>query len=403
MPSHNWPSDNDLLALIGESGSVAAASRRLGVSPSTLKDHIRKQGLTEQAQALRSRRLQAVIADNDDEVSELDLLKARNDELERAARKSKKMKVGEERVLRAVEQAVEQVPPPKRAPRALPAKPSGEAHHRQLLVLSDFHGGEVVDPDGVNGLNAYDWAIQEDRVNELIDGVLSHQRRSPQLTGLDVLFVGDMCSGTNHQEIAETNEYPLAEQAVKMGYLQGSIIERLLPTNGDVRVGVVVGNHPRLQAKPAAKRIFDNGDWIAGVIMEEYLKKYPQVQCRVSRGGSLFWEIAGRLCYVWHGDGVRSSMPGVPFGGIMRRVNEIARQYDRKIDHFIYGHFHTATVVQGGRIIGNGSLKGVDEFCLKSFGGGDPPTQLLLTFDEKRSRLTDVKYLTPTAGLPLAA
>lgn len=84
----------------------------------------------------------------------------------------------------------------------------------------------------------------------------------------------------------------------------------------------------------------------------------------------------------------------------MRRVNEIQRMHTVRIDHYVLAHFHDPNVVQGGRIIMNGSLKGPDEWVLKNFGSGTEPTQLLLTFDEKRSRMTDVKYITPQTGVP---
>ena len=106
--------------------------------------------------------------------------------------------------------------------------------------------------------------------------------------------------------------------------------------------------------------------------------------------------MAGRWAnLLWHGDGVRSSMPGVPWGGIMRRVAALRNQYSeagQPIDYFHNGHFHTANAVEQGRIIVNGSVKGVDEYSLKAFGGGQPPVQVLSTFHPTRG-LTDVSFL----------
>ena len=66
-------------------------------------------------------------------------------------------------------------------------------------------------------------------------------------------------------------------------------------------------------------------------------------------------------------------MVGVPWGGVMRRTNSIQASHARHIDHFICGHYHQANVVDGGRILMNGSVKGVDEWVLKKFGGGQAP------------------------------
>jgi transposase len=391
-------------------------AKTLGFSTGTLSDYMARHGLASQPRATA----QYTPAETDG-VSREQILEEQVKELRTRLNKTTKADVNEERVLQAIEQAVAATPPPAevlipsveatgdaQVQEALdyyafhnggdPGRP--EAHHRQVLLLSDFHGGEVVEAEAVGYHNAYSWEIMEQRVDELIAATLSHKRNSPALTGLDVLFIGDMCSGSNHQELAETNEFPLAEQAVRMGYLQADIIRRLNPHYDSIRVGVVVGNHPRLPHKPAAKRVYDNGDWIAGTIMSESLKQYPNVAVTVPRAASLLWRVAGRTMYVWHGDGIRSSMPGVPWGGVMRRVNAIDSRQAQRIDHFVCGHYHQANVVGSGRIIMNGALKGTDEWVEKSFGGGDKPTQLLLTFDEKHERMTDVRYITPTAGLP---
>ena len=332
-------------------------------------------------------------------VSREELLEAENRELRAKLSKGRKGEVQSERVVRAVEEALKSHPPRAR----LGVKPPvvKGAHHSHLLLLSDWHGGERVDPEVVNFTNEYDWEILEARVRELLAAVLSHKKTSPPANELVIWFGGDMCSGANHEELAVTNEYPLAEQAVKVGALQAFVVGQLAEHYESVRVYVVEGNHPRLSKRPAAKNPHDNGDWIAGVFMKQALAGVKNVSVEVGRGSVVF-EVAGRTVYGWHSDGVRSSMPGVPWGGLTRRTNQLQAMMPQKIDHFVAGHWHTANVVQGGRLIVNGSLKGNDEWVLKALGGGDPPTQLLAEFDQKRERLTSVKYITPVAGLPNA-
>ena len=388
-----------LLELAGTVGSQAALADAYSVavgqqvSSSTLNNYLYRDP------DVRALVREALIVESEDVVSRTEILEEENRELRSALGKQRKESVGAERVIQAIEQALVSVEPPKRrVPRPLPAAPKG-AHHRQLVCLSDFHGGEVVDPEVVQGLNEYDWQIMEDRAQEVVTSLLSHKLRSPNLTGIDVAFIGDMCSGFNHLELAVTNEFPLAEQGVKMGALMGQIVEQLVPHYENIRVISVEGNHPRLNKAPAAKNPQDNMDWVAANFAKQYLKAYPTVDMTIGRG-SMLHEIAGRNIYVFHGDGIRSSMPGVPWGGVMRRVNQLQATMPKHIDHFLLGHFHQANLVSAGRIIGNGSLKGADEWVLKNFGSGDPPAQWLLTFDEKRSRMTDARLITPTAGIP---
>ena len=384
---------DQIIERLRDGAHLGQLARELQVARSTLRDYLDRHNLRVEAAVDPSRIPQhGTISTEELQAEEIR-------QLRRALSKQRRGDVSTERIVAAVEQALADVEHPVTFTAPSPSEPSRTAHHRHVAVWSDWHGGENVDPETVNGLNDYDWQIMESRVDEMLDAMLSHKRRSPELTGLDILIPGDQCSGSNHRELAVTNEYPLAEQGVRMGYLQGRAIEHLAPHYEDIRVVTCVGNHPRLVVKPAAKDTHDNMDWVSYVIASEYLRRVPNVSAFTIGRTSVIHEVAGRQLYLFHGDGIRSSMPGVPWGGVMRRVNEIARMTPTPIDHFVLGHFHSPNVVQGGRIIMNGSLKGVDEWVMKNFGGGERPTQLLLSFDERHGRLTETRYLTPTTGL----
>lgn len=388
MPSKLDDFESDVRGLVATGWENTRIAEKFQVDEATVRRFLRKH-------KLETNRPAAVVL----EVSREELLEQENRELRARLAAQRKQTVREERVTSAIEEAVLSVKPARPKLTVSRPKPDKKPRHRHLLVLSDWHGGERVEREQVNGLNSYSWDIMLQRVDEVIGATLSHKEHSPSLTGLDVLLVGDMCSGSNHEELAVTNEFPLAEQGVKVGHVIADTLERLAPHYENVRVGSVVGNHPRLVKKPAAKNVHDNMDWVAALIAKERCRHLDTVSFEVA-GNSLLWQIAGLNLYVWHGDGVRSSMPGVPWGGVMRRTNEIRRSHhNTRIDGFVYGHFHQCNVMADLGIFGNGALKGVDEFSLKSFGGGSAPSQLLLEFDEKRSRLTAAKMITPTAGL----
>lgn len=392
---------SDLLRFAPESQTQAQLADKVStlwqvtVTPAALSTYLRRRP------ALRKEVMEALSSapsSGEPYVSREEILTEENRELKLALSRQRRENVADERVLQAIELACRTVEAPKRRSPAPIVKDAKGAHHRQLVCLSDFHGGEVVDREVVQGLNEYDFSIMQERIDEVIHSLLSHQKRSPELTGLDIAFIGDMCSGANHLEITETNEFPLAEQAVRMGTIMGQIVERLASHYKDIRVFSVEGNHPRLSKAPQSKNPQNNGDWVAAQFCKMYLAPYENVRMEIGRG-SLTFDIAGQVVYLFHGDGIRSSMPGVPWGGVMRRVNQLQATIPKHIDHFIVGHFHQANLVNAGRVIMNGSLKGCDEWTLKSLGAGDPPAQWLLTFDEKRQRLTDARLITPTAGI----
>lgn len=380
--------------------TVTWIANEIGVPRTTVRDYLASRSFARAQPGSTPRR-----GPVEGEVSELELVKSELAEYKRAANKERKTDVAAERRYRAIEAALADVRPSAYdALREAPAA-STAAHHRHVLLLSDFHGGEVVNRKAVNGLNEYDWQIMEARVDETLTALLSHKQHSPELTGLDIGFLGDMCSGSNHAELAQTNQYPLAEQGVKIGYVQARIVERLVEHYADINVFTVPGNHPRMSLPPAAKNVHDNMDWVAGVVAKEYMKAYPTVTWTNAKSNAMIWTVAGLNYYVFHGDGIMSSMPGVPWGGVMRRANTIKGSYAAhptepvRVDGFYLGHFHQANAMVDLGIYMNGSLKGTDEWVLKKFGSASPPTQLLLEYDEKNQRQTSVKLITPTAGL----
>ena len=90
-----------------------------------------------------------------------------------------------------------------------------------------------------------------------------------------------------------------------------------------------------------------------------------------------------------HGDGIRSTMPGVPWGGVVRRVTVLESQFTaarQPLDYIALGHFHTQNALDGvaTKTFTNGSVKGADEYSLKQFGSGRPAAQSLLSFHPKR-------------------
>lgn len=407
MPSGqilDWPADDEILAGILECGSETAYARAIERNRNSLQAHVNgRPGLRERVSgaraAARPQAKRPVALGSG--VSREEILEQENKELRAALTGERKSEVKSERLMVAIERALETVEPPEPLNfRPLAPHPTDTPHHRALLLLSDAHGGENVKPAAVNGLNEYSWEICAERHAEILRSVASHIRRMPPLTGIDLAILGDNCSGMNHRELEVTNEFPLAIQGIKMGYLLGDFVTKLSGMVDDLFVLSVPGNHPRLTKEPAAKDVDNNMDVVATVLAEEITRSIGHVRWKQPEGAVVFHEIAGRLCYVWHGDGIRSSMPGVPWGGIMRRANTIQSTHIDHIDHFVCGHYHQANVVDAGRIVMNGSVKGTDEWVQKNFGGGQPPTQLLLLFDETRKRMTDVKYLTPTAGLP---
>lgn len=387
MPKIAWPSDDDLVSLIAEHGSMASAARALSMSASTLKDHLARRGLG--GAAAPQRAVQAAEGPTREEILESEVR-----ELRKRVGKQRSVDVQAERVLQEIEATIRPVEPIYEAP-ALAER--GQKRYAQALILSDLHCGEVVVPEAVNGLNEFNWDVLVRRMASIEKSLLSFQKARPYpIDELQIWLLGDNLSGNIHEELAETNEFPVADQAWRVGSLIAQFIEHLVPHFPRLIVHGVAGNHPRIGKPHSSKQVFDSFDWLAYKLIETHLSRYESIEFNFPRSAFTVIEIAGQKGLLWHGDGVRSSMPGVPWGGLMRRWNELKKQYAQQgvhLDFLAVGHFHQACVVPG--IFMNGSVIGLGEYGLKNFGSGEKPTQLLLTFQPDKKRLTDVSYINP--------
>lgn len=390
-PQIAWPAAREVADKTIELGSVALAAKHYGVSDHSMRRFLRDNGLKDEVYA-SFRRIEANAIEGP---SEEDLLKERNRELERALRKREAEEVAEERLVRRLEAVI---PGSKAKYRPPPKRQRSPGPHEFVLLFSDTHAGEVVSPRETMGVNEYDWPIMLDRMRRLQEKVLSYQQHRPYpIERLHVLFLGDMLSGSIHEELAQTNELGDAEATVQFGQDAAAWLEGFAPYFREIRVAGVVGNHPRRAKKQPAKGVANNDDWIAYRIIELLLRDNPQFSFEFPQAGYAAVEIAGRRLLMMHGDGIRSSMPGVPWGGVMRRVTTLQAQFQQAgmpIDYVTLGHFHTSNAVEGVgvKVFLNGSVKGVDEYSLRAFGSGHGPRQLLLTFHRDHG-VTDVSFL----------
>jgi len=402
-PKYDYPDRDELVRLLRELGGQYQVAQALGIPRPTLQHHLTKLGI-QRDEYLPAKTLVAKVPDGasgDAEVSREEILEQRVKELESQVRRDRKVEVMDERIAQAIEASAAVSLPvynAARPTRRAATKRSKAAEHEFVLLWSDTHAGEVVSAEETNGLNRYNWDIMWKRQERMREAVLSYRENRPyQVDRLHVLALGDMLSGNIHDELEATNEMPFAQATIDFAVEGASWLASFGESFDSIRFSGVVGNHPRAHRKPRAKHSFDNGDWLVYSAMKQLLAGNDQVVFDVPKSSQHLVEVCGRQILLFHGDSVRSSMPGVPWGGVMRRVNSLNATYGadgRPIDMFTCGHFHSAAFVQSdaGQIVMNGSVKGVDEYSLKAFGGGRPPQQLLLTF-HPRYGLTDMSLL----------
>ena len=175
-----------------------------------------------------------------------------------------------------------------RVPRWLtPKGPAKGSSNRATLCLlvTDTHFDEVIDPEQVDGINAYNREIAEMRLEQCFRRAVRLAKH--YLTGVTydgaVLFLGgDIFSGNIHEELKVTNADTLFGSLLHWIGPMLAGIDMLAEEFGKVHVVGVPGNHGRLTRKPIAKqRAADNLDWLLYRLLARELVKDGRVTWEV--------------------------------------------------------------------------------------------------------------------------
>ena len=375
--------------LLRQHGTIDAAASAGGFGRTAFRNIVREYGLGSRRGGETN--LRAI----GDPVSREELLEQEVRELRRQVSQTRSAEIVEAKLLELVEQQIGTLRPRyKPAPREK-AK-GGFTPHRFALQWSDLHAAEVVDPEQINNLNAFDWDVMLRRHEKMRQSVLSFRENRPYpVEGLHLWAIGDMVTGDIHDELRITNEKVIVEAALQLGLDMAEWIEGFVPEFPWIQIDCTFGNHGRLSEKPSFKNAFNNWDWLFYKMLETRFASYPSVTVNAPKSAQVPVMVFDKRVLLWHGDGVRSTMPGVPWGGIIRRTKEIGDTWAKlglPVDHYVIGHWHEANVVAQKRILMNGSVKGPDEYSVARFGGGAPAAQVLHTFHPRRG-LTDTSYL----------
>lgn len=254
-------------------------------------------------------------------------------------------------------------------------KPRSEAI--VCTIFSDAHLDEVVNPDEIGGLNAYDRKIATQRFERYINGIehlTSEHLNGVTYKGCVMALGGDLVSGNLH-DLAETNDGTLPETIAYWVPVIASGIQRLADVFGQVHVPVVVGNHGRLTRKPRTKkRAVDNLDWLIGKLLEQRFAGDKRVTFDVPENPDVTFTVYGTKFLMTHGDQANG---GMGIAGVWSPIQRLrARKLSRmSFDWLVMGHWHQYVHSQG--LIVNGSSKGYDEYASVMNFAPEPPQQAL--------------------------
>lgn len=283
-------------------------------------------------------------------------------------------------------------PPPWLAP-----EPRGKYHGTPVFVLSDTHFDEVVKPEEIDFLNAYDRDIATSRLRRAFEGAINLPRHwlGSNLTydGIVLACAGDLITGEIHDELKETN-IAKPPETIEF-FLDPTIagIRMLREEYGKVHIVEVDGNHDRLYKKKRAKgSARDSWSWIFWKVVEREFKRYKTVTFQIPDSRNVIFQVYDTRILLHHGDqfrggsGIAGALTPMHIGDFRKRKKAAsARMYgSNALDYDIQllGHFHHRNSFPGTITVG--TLKGYDEYSNLNNYPFEPPSQELLIMTPER-------------------
>lgn len=249
-------------------------------------------------------------------------------------------------------------------------------------VLSDCHFDEIVNPAEIDGRNAYNRQIAEQRLERYFTQVIRLSRdylTGMIFDGIVLMLAGDLISGDINEDLRETNETTTLDTVLHWTEQIAAGITLLADTFEHVHIPVVTGNHGRRTIKPRAKRrVRDNYDWLIAQLLARHFDQDTRVTFTIPDSTDCLVHIHDTTLLLTHGDQVQG---GGGIGGIWPPIMRmIARKRARyTFDAIVMGHWHQLIMAPTAGVIVNGSLKGEDEYAAIRGFTPEPPQQALFT------------------------
>lgn len=269
-----------------------------------------------------------------------------------------------------------------------PSKGSGNTEAVALLVASDWHVEESVDPETVNGLNKYNLEISARRAEEFFRSGLKLTQivqRDVHVGTIVLPLLGDFITNDIHEELMETNELlPIEATMQAQTYIASGIQFLLEHTDCKIILPCHSGNHGRTtKYVHAATEHGHSLEYFMFKNLEREFLSEPRVEFRVSRSYHSYLEVFGLTVRVHHGNAI-NYYGGV--GDIYISANKAIADWNRArhADLDIFGHHHRQR--DGSDFLSNGSLIGFNAYAVRIKARYEPPRQVFTVIDNKRGR-----------------
>jgi hypothetical protein len=252
-------------------------------------------------------------------------------------------------------------------------------------LTSDWHMGEVIDAEEIQGVNRFNPDICRARLRRYFTAAALVGQRWASDTdceGALLALGGDLISGDIHEELRVSNALTSHEQCLAAAEECGAGIRVLKEAFGRVHVVAVPGNHGRTTQRPTAKLYarLSYDILIASMVAREF-EDDKRVTFQFGKAKDQMTPIFGRTSLLTHGDKMGTA-GGMGFAGpllpIVRGTKKIQAQQasiGRQPDLIMHGHYHLSA--NPGNVLSNGSIPGYSEYADDLRAAVEPPMQWL--------------------------
>lgn len=268
----------------------------------------------------------------------------------------------------------------------------GKKHQATMvLMLSDVHCEERVDPATVNGANDYSLDVCQARLNELLErffAMLDHERHLADIRRVVVWLGGDFLTGHIHPDCVEVAQLSPPNATLWIQQRLRGMIDEIARRVDTVVVATNAGNHGRSTEK---NRIATELDHSWEQLMYHTLQREEQnknVDWQISGGHLNYIDLDGFIVRTTHGHSIRYA--GGVYGLALPASKAIAAwDASRKADLTIFGHYHTWGWLRGGRYVSNGSVIGHSAYSVFiKANSNERPCQGCVVIDHGRNEVT---------------
>jgi hypothetical protein len=280
----------------------------------------------------------------------------------------------------------------KAPPKILPQeKKSGLREMAAIVLGSDWHVEETVEPEAVANRNEYNLEIAQRRIERFFNGIIwnvEHHRASKRVSIQDlVLWLGgDLMSGYIHEELVESNALSPTETILWLMPRLRNGISTLL-SSLDLRrleIPCSYGNHGRTGAKPRISTGAQNNyEFLLYHHLANEFRSDSRVNFEITASPHQYVQVYDFMLHFHHGGSVKYS-GGI--GGLGVPLLKAIPAWDlvKQAHYHHIGHFHQLS--DFGRVLVNGSLIGYGPYSQWIRASYEPPQQLMYLLDSKRGK-----------------